>query len=208
MFENISNTGQILIISFACLLVLVLILIIVFLARKVKKNNKREDSFLDDNDFIVQKEEVKEPVIEVQKEEVKPVENKFDISTVAKKIEQTLEDDNIDLTMYEMEQEEKSIISYEELKNSVDSKKNIKVPTPIKKDEKFNTEVLDFTNEIKINNTNFDNKYKPSEFVSPINGIDKKKYIADMPNFDNIDSNIKHSNEFLDALKELKSNLE
>ena len=208
MFENISNTGQILIISFACLLVLVLILIIVFLARKVKKNNKREDSFLDDNDFIVQKEEVKEPVIEVQKEEVKPVENKFDISTVAKKIEQTLEDDNIDLTMYEMEQEEKSIISYEELKNSVDSKKNIKVPTPIKKEEEFNTEVLDFTNEIKINNTNFDNKYKPSEFVSPINGIDKKKYIADMPNFDNIDSNIKHSNEFLDALKELKSNLE
>lgn len=133
---------------------------------------------------------------------------KFDIGQAAKQIETDIVSNNIDLTEYEVEQEEKAIISYTELLNKV--KKNalenkVKVQTvelEPKNDEleefSYNTEILDFSD---LNDSYNYNKENTSTLF-------KQDDIKEMLNIKDINTVLYSSDDFLKALKDLRDSLE
>ena len=114
---------------------------------------------------------------------------------------------NLELTEFEMEQEEKSIISYEELlrkvkqQNSEDSNIKVNVQT-VELDKKedtqefsYNTEILDFSD---IEDT-------PKEDKSTLLNKDDLK---EMLSISEVDTSLYSSDDFLNALKELRDSLD
>ncbi len=198
ILSNLSKNEQLLLVGIASTILIVLILIIVLLLIKLKKST--EEVFVPKS---LEKEKIEEKTFETP--------NKFDIKTTANMIGENLESkDGDDVTKYELEQEERSVISYEELKKLAQEQKEteVKVVSFDNKDKNdikelsFNTEVLDFSDEIN------ESKFKPSEFVSPVNGIERKDLNGDILDIENLDNSIKNSSEFLEALKELKKSLD
>ena len=212
-FNNLDILGKtmviVLIVAFIILIGLVIYLII--------KNNKVKDieidtDFLDEikskNDIkSVEKEGIKASDIATKiepKEEKK--EDKFDISVAAKQMQEDI-NNNLELTEFEMEQEEKSIISYEELlrkvkqQNSEDSNIKVNVQT-VELDKKedtqefsYNTEILDFSD---IEDT-------PKEDKSTLLNKDDLK---EMLSISEVDTSLYSSDDFLNALKELRDSLD
>lgn len=192
----------------------------------LKKDNENSKSiFVDDVDTKKVSEVAKkiESEIKIESNEniESKIENKFDISEVAKQIEEDIEKTNIELTEFEMEQEEKSIISYEELlqkvkKDNANSKvkvnlQTVKLDEPKKEEFTFNTEVLDFS---ELNDAS-EVPFKVDTPVSPIDGIQntstnllKQEDIKSVLDIEDIDTSIYSSNEFLNALKELRDSLD
>lgn len=110
-----------------------------------------------------------------------------DISRIAKQIEKDLEENaNIDLTDYETDQENTSIISYQEL---------------IAAARKSTNEVIEQRKESEedLGKTRV---FKPSEFISPIYGTQKK--VEQKP----IKESNLNSEQFLKALKMFRNNLD
>lgn len=232
IFNNLSVFGKcmviVLIISFITLIGLVIYLI--FKNRKtedinidtdffdtIKKDTTNSKSILT-NDIdtnkvkeiatkIEPKEEVEENVLQVSKEEKKiSKSSKFDISEVTKQMEEDI-NNNLELTEFEMEQEEKSIISYEELlrkvkQNNTENNCKVNLQTVDLNDSKksnddfdYNTEILDFSD---INESSKENT------STLLNQDDLKE----MLNISDIDAALYSSDDFLNALKELRDNLE
>ena len=211
-YLNVSSNSLLLALIILILVLIILVIILIIKSSNNKKENKINKSSysnsilnididnLDDNEI----EEVKiAKKIEFPKEQQK---GKFDLSETAKKMEENLNNDNIDLTEFEIEQEEKSIISYQELLERVRKEKNQE--TKIKTDEnKYN-----FTEKNKI-----DNEYTFSteivDFESDINDeIKKREEIKNIKNNNpklssknNID-NSSHE-KFFNSLKTLKDTL-
>ncbi|MGI6325286.1 MAG: hypothetical protein ACOXZS_05045 [Bacilli bacterium] len=133
------------------------------------------------------------------------------IGVIAKRIEEEIENDVINLTNFEEKQEEESIISYEELiqKARENPENNVnQVDTNIKEEtSKFvNTPVISpifgYTEETA-------KKEKAKEYIRQI--IDKNETLLEEPineTIKPIENNIiKQKEEFLEALKKLKNNL-
>lgn len=244
IFNNLDVFGKSMVVLLIVLL-LALIGLVVYLLVK----NKRQDNMAIDTDFfgelkkdndntksifvedidtkkvneIAKKIEVEPEIKSVIKEEITPTkeEKKFDISEVAKQMEEDIEKTNIELTEFEMEQEEKSIISYEELlqkvkKDNTNSKvkvnlQTVKLDEPKKEEFTFNTEVLDFS---ELNDV-VEAPFKVSTPVSPVDGIQntstnllKQEDIKSVLDIENINTSVYSSDEFLSALKELRDSLD
>ena len=139
----------------------------------------------------------------------------MDLESISNQMEKDIEKNNIDLTDFEIEQEEKAIISYKELLDKVNQSNlsNVNVQTvdlddrgytlPEVEDEfTYDTEVLDFS-DILAKTT----ELKATELISSVNETPSAeiKSILDIEDFD---QPIYDSSEFLSALKELRDSLQ
>lgn len=241
MWNNLDVFGKSMVLLLI-LLLFILIGLIIYLCNKNKRqegltidtdffddlrkdNDNTKSIFVDDVDTkkinqIAKKLEIKSEINKEYVEEPK-VENKFDINEVAKQMEEDIEKSNIELTEFEMEQEEKSIISYEELlqkvkRDNTNSKvkvnlQTVKLDEPKKEEFTFNTEVLDFSELTEMSEAPF----KVDTPVSPVDGIQntstnllKQEDIKSILDIKNIDTSVYSSDEFLNALKELRDSLD
>lgn len=147
-----------------------------------------------------------------------------EIASVIQEMQQGMENKNLDVTTFEQQQEEKSIISYQELINSAKSKMEVD-------EQPF---VMD---EPAININEAIKKFKNTEFISPVYGrVDNNVEYPTIKNFYGQSSKpletpmeaiskptidleqtlnikplteeIKKNDQFLDALKEFRKNLD
>lgn len=130
-----------------------------------------------------------EPLMKEEEEiiEVLQDENESDIDRILREIKDATIEETFNLTEFEREQEESAIISYDELCKRAGVKKKIYKTTKE-------------TEEVPVKSEN--KKYKPTEFVSPIYGIQNKK--KENVSYDENDLD----QTFLQSLKEFKSTLE
>ena len=232
IFNTFSTFGKVLIIV---LLILILLLIIFTLIYAFKSNSDKQiDSAIefleevrkesDNNIEGVAKEEIKVEKIEPKEKEVtvSTNENKIDIKSITDEMSKDIEKNNIELTEFEMEQEEKAIISYDELIKKVkeDEKNNVGVQEVdlddrgynLEDEFTYNTEVLDFDDIL-------DNKEEitASTNLEPIGMVDEQTKANDLIeqtqiksilDLDEIDEPLYTGSEFLSALKELRDSLE
>jgi len=220
MFNSLDLSGKIMIgVLFG--LVILLSVVCIILACKGSSSNDEEidlDFFdelkkEDDNTksiFVETKEEVKTeaPVQEIKEEKE---DNKVDIKAISEQMEKDIEKNNIELTEFEVEQEEKAIISYAELIEKVKSNDltTVNVQTVDLDDRGYNledeftfdTEVLDFGDLGKTEEL-------VSQIESPTTEMLKQTEIKSILDIDEVDDRIYDSSEFLSALKELRDSLQ
>lgn len=199
MFENF-NTIDFIILGFLCLMNIACIVCIIFL---VTKKNKNQTVLESPDEIKVTKitEEVSKPETASALDEI--------IETMKKDMNSE-EKDPVEL--FEQEQEEKAIISYQELVNTKKNKEEVNKVEP-KEEKIISTPKLVTTEESKFTTT---------EFVSPVFGkldktnptsIEIKEEIIDAHelektlNIEPLADEIKKNNEFLNALKEFRKNL-
>lgn len=180
---------------------------------KNKQNYEPKEEMID----II--EDIPEEIVEVE-EVVKVVPRKTSIEDITRLMEDTLEQEPINLTKFEEDQEENAIISYDELVRRAGAKKIIykceeenNILDKIEKKEEINNPV----NEIK----EVEKKFKASKVISPIFGVQKEveekdevlESFVDLEKFgfnkDNkTETENKNDVEFLTSLKEFRSGLE
>jgi len=139
----------------------------------------------------------------------------INLDDITKKMEQDIENKNIILTSFEEEQEENSIISYDEL-----LQKTIKLPL-----DDINQHANEEVKKTEINYSNSyeeklitqeEKKFTSSPLISPVHGvkqdrnilIDNNDYLEKTLSIRGLSSEIKKNDEFLKALKDLKNNLD
>ena len=206
---------------------------ILYLVIKERNEDKKEIEELLNDKY----EETEEEVIKVQDEKLEN--NKKEVEEMLMKMQKDLEAKPEDVVSnFESEQEEKSIISYQELLNSVKEKNNTVKAQPIKiEDDK---ELFDDEDTMKIepikNINEEEKKFKGTEFISPIFGrqensikyptvskseekdifneidvnINKEINNEDLNIIDTskLDNEIRKNDEFLQALKEFRKKLD
>lgn len=161
----------ILLINFGC---------IIFLVIKEKKDDKREIdeilSELEEEQEPIKEEIKKEDKEKEQQQDLKLEENKREVEEMLMKMQQDLEATPEDVvTNFENEQEENSIISYQELLKSVKEKKETesKVTTVKIEDIEEKNDVVEFDDEdtLRLDPIEEPNrKFKSTDFISPIFG--------------------------------------
>lgn len=252
-FVNIMGKDNLFIICSIIAVIIVALLVIVIIekvsARKYRlkrqveihpyKENKTYDDVTNNNEeqqinpnIKVNNEEIKEE----DKQEVvyvvnKPTEEdaKKELEEAAKKLVYEEKSDLIGPTFFEKVQEEKSIISYDELLKAnldPDELDNYRVEDegnePITLDELYKKNIDDLIEkqEEKINNFNKvqelkekPKRFKNSSVISPVFGIKsdneyKKIETYKNTNVKNIEDEIKKTEEFLSELKKLKERIE
>lgn len=162
---------------------------------------------------------------EIKVTKVNSVEDNTAFDEIIEAMQKDLDSKSEDaVELFEQEQEEKAIISYQELLNA--KNKNEESFEKIEKLEMPKEEVIEFKEEIEMSKatqvaSNTEKKFTNSEFVSPVFGkMDRNVNLKveteeDYDNFDlektlNIEpltEEIKKNNEFLNALKEFRKNL-
>ena len=191
---------------------------------EIKDNKKETKESIVNNEKknapeIIEKldeEEIESLEIEEPKEEV-IVTKPSSIEEISKLIENTLEQEPIDLTNFEEEQEKDAIISYDELVKRAGAKKIIyraetkaeekKEPVKVIKTEKKQEPFVNKKGE-------YAGTFKASQIVSPIYGVKKNDDInenfIDLEEFklDETKSEEERENEFLGNLKTFRNNLD
>ena len=178
----------------------------------VKEEKKKTPEIIEKLD----EEEIESLEIEEPKEEV-IVTKPSSIEEISKLIENTLEQEPIDLTNFEEEQEKDAIISYDELVKRAGAKKIIyraetkaeekKEPVKVIKAEKKQEPFVNKKGE-------YAGTFKASQIVSPIYGVKKNDDInenfIDLEDFklDETKSEEERENEFLGNLKTFRNNLD
>lgn len=231
--DLLLNDSVFFLIAVTIVVLIILIIICVILLKKkydIVEVTERKDNTLNDNvnklNTLVNEpteiyaEEIKEDFKEtlVENNVIEEKNNKMDLEAMLSKMEETLNEKDKAIANFELEQEEKAIISYEELKKAVNKNNNTSV-TKVdslepKKEVSKKTEV--------VNNINDNKNFKNTDFISPIYGrMDNNYEYPTISNFEenakeepkeNIIVGAKHSksnNEaFLDNLKQFRRNLE
>lgn len=178
----------------------------------VKEEKKKTPEIIEKLD----EEEIESLEIEEPKEEV-IVTKPSSIEEISKLIENTLEQEPIDLTNFDEEQEKDAIISYDELVKRAGAKKIIyraetkaeekKEPVKVIKTEKKQEPFVNKKGE-------YAGTFKASQIVSPIYGVKKNDDInenfIDLEEFklDETKSEEERENEFLGNLKTFRNNLD
>lgn len=187
----------------------------------LQKANKIEveDNKKIENDII---EEEKIEIMDEPKEVVKVVSKKTSLDDITKLIQDTLEQEPIDLTKFEEDQEENAIISYDELVKRAGAKKII-----YKCEEEHNVlDVVDNNkyiseNKIKQEVSTPSKKFQASKVISPVFGVQKEEKetsevletFIDLEEFsfnESKDNKTESQNdiEFLTSLKKFRSELD
>ena len=221
------------------------------LKERLKQEEEEKKKLLEINlalankENTVKQEEKVEKVEEIKQEEPKKVEEviiekKEEIKQEAKETKQDVVeilDDEFEQQLRNMEQqeEEKAIISYEELKKAanfgysdeemslyVDEKDAIisiqELENLYKESNEINTETtnMDFEQfNIKrvedLPEISDDKKFQSTPFISPIHGVgitEESILLEQTANLEKLNEEIRKTNEFLKTLKELKKNLQ
>ncbi len=245
MEEFINSFGRNnLIIVISIVFAILLALLTIVLIEKIKKRKYEEIEYYEEdileeepivkqitpsviNDTINDVEEYKEEVVYAKEKTV--LEAKKELEDITRKlVEQEMQDNLIGKTAFEEEQEEKSVISYEELIKSsydIDEKNDALLKDegtePITIEELYKKhleenepkeEVLDnpiFVEEPK--------KFKNSALISPVFGIyssapkkvkQSEEYLERTMDLEDLELEIKKTEEFLHELKKLKNKLD
>lgn len=256
-FVNIMGKDNIFIICSIIVVIILALLVIVIIEKasskkyKLKqqvelpsyKENKIYDDSKDNNDIYKSEVINEEDNVNNTVNDVKPIEQevvyvvnkpteedaKKELEEAAKKLVYEEKNDLIGPTFFEKVQEEKSIISYDELLKAnldPDELDNYRVEDegnePITLDELYKKNIDDLIEkqEEKINNFNKvqelkeePKKFKNSSVISPVFGIKsdneyKKLEAYKSSNVRNIEDEIKKTEEFLSELKKLKERIE
>lgn len=256
-FVNIMGKDNIFIICSIIVVIIVALLVIVIIEKasskkhKLKhqvelpsyKENKIYDDSKDNNDICKSEVINEEDNVNNTVNDVKPIEQevvyvankpteedaKKELEEAAKKLVYEEKKDLIGPTFFEKVQEEKSIISYDELLKAnldPDELDNYRVEDegnePITLDELYKKNIDDLIEkqEEKINNFNKvqelkeePKRFKNSSVISPVFGIKsdneyKKIETYKNTNVKNIEDEIKKTEEFLSELKKLKERIE
>lgn len=256
-FVNIMGKDNIFIICSIIVVIIVALLVIVIIEKasskkhKLKhqvelssyKENKISDDSKDNNDIYKSEVINEEDNVNNTVNDVKPIEQevvyvankpteedaKKELEEAAKKLVYEEKNDLIGPTFFEKVQEEKSIISYDELLKAnldPDELDNYRVEDegnePITLDELYKKNIDDLIEkqEEKINNFNKvqelkeePKRFKNSSVISPVFGIKsdneyKKIETYKNTNVKNIEDEIKKTEEFLSELKKLKERIE
>lgn len=146
--------------------------------------------------------------------------DKIDLEAMLSKMEATLNEKEQAIVNFEQEQEEKAIISYEELKKAVSQNNNMEVTKVESLEPKLPVQEIDKSIELDHK----DKSFKNTDFISPIFGKMDNNY--DYPKIEEFaeqrtvlkkttNENLafaKHSEDkneaFLDSLKQFRKNLE
>lgn len=213
--------------------VIVIALIILFIIDRSQKKNISKEIAKFKNENIVKKEEKEEK----RNDEVVYIEKKDDVLEAKKaladtftrlKEEEKKEEDIITNTEFEKDQEENSIISYDELK---EASKNIDMENQALLDDEGNEPITidelyeiheenqyespkDLSNPIFTDTYDDINKFKKSEVISPVFGIYRKNYdnysvdkYYNTMDLKDIEQEIRKTEEFLEELKKIRNNL-
>lgn len=256
-FVNIMGKDNIFIICSIIVVIILALLVIVIIEKasskkhKLKhqvellsyKENKISDDSKDNNDIYKSEVINEEDNVNNTVNDVKPIEQevvyvankpteedaKKELEEAAKKLVYEEKSDLIGPTFFEKVQEEKSIISYDELLKAnldPDELDNYRVEDegnePITLDELYKKNIDDLIEkqEEKINNFNKvqelkeePKRFKNSSVISPVFGIKsdneyKKIETYKNTNVKNIEDEIKKTEEFLSELKKLKERIE
>ena len=191
-----------------CLLTIAFILLKFWSMRKEEKEEIVVHKIQDNkpkNESISQSKLESEPEEEISSE----------LEAVLKQMQESLDQEKDVTQMFEEEQEEKAIISYQELVRA-NLKQEIKEET---RKEEFDIPKIE--EDIPILDTKEEKKFKQTDFISPIYGtmdvrsIPRKTKIEEAKDFDieealnlnGISEEKKKNAEFLKSLKEFRSNL-
>lgn len=213
MYSNMDRSSQILLflITLVSLMLLSIFIINAITKRKDEKydrsvSNIKKYSDLLEKEKIQLKDDKEKDNDELQVVEVVSEDNS--IEEISKLIEENLEQNPIDLTKFEEDQEKDAIISYDELVKKAGAKK---IVYKLKEKE----EQIEVLADEPISEPK---KFKASQIVSPIYGIQKEKptnidTFIDIDNYklknedDNEDIQMKNDMEFLNSLKTFRSEL-
>lgn len=218
MNEFINDLGyNNLMIIIAIIVAIVFALIIIFIIEKVQKNKKDFD--------VIEKYEPDSNVY--YKKQVTEEEAKKKLDDAYEKLSN--DEELITHTNFENEQEEKSVISYDELirvSNDIDERNDLLLkdegtePITIEELYKKHLENQESESENKLDNPIFideePKKFKNSEVISPVFGVYKNvvktKYsdeeLEKTVNLDDLEAEIRKTEEFLKELKKLKNKLD
>ncbi len=223
MYSNMDKSSQVLL--FLIILVALMLVSIFVINLITKKKNSKYDASISNitrySDALEKEKKVEKIEVKVKEEKeeilfdepevIEVVSKNNSIEEISKMIENTLEQEPINLTLFEEEQEKDAIISYDELVKRAGAKKIVyKVET---KEEPVKEEIKE---EPK---TEYTGKFKTSQIISPIYGIQKEKekeekidVILDVEEylFNNKKEDIQMMDdmEFLGTLKSFRSELD
>lgn len=227
MYSNMDKSSQVLL--FLIILVALMLVSIFIINMVTKKKNSKYDASISNitrySDALEKEKKVdkieiktleeKEEILFDEPEVIEVVSKNNSIEEISKMIENTLEQEPINLTVFEEEQEKDAIISYDELVKRAGAKKIVyKVET---KEEPVKEQKIE---EIKEEpKTEYTGKFKTSQIISPIYGIQKEKekeekidVILDVEEylFNNKKEDIQMMDdmEFLGTLKSFRSELD
>ena len=182
------------------------------------KNIKKYSELINDEILVDKDKEISEEIESLELDEPKEeviVTKPNSIEEISRLIEDTLEQEPIDLTKFEEEQEKDAIISYDELVKRAGAKKIIyRAETKAEEKKEPVVTIKDENNNEKKINKEYSSTFKASQIVSPIYGIKKTENIEenfiDLEEFklDETKSEEERENEFLGNLKTFRNNIE
>ncbi len=226
--ENFMS-NQFLFYSFLAILCIgsIILFTLIYMDRKNIKLFKNEEK-----NWIKELEDAEEEVkiTQIHEEEEKP---KANLEEVLEKMQADLDKKEDVAAIFEQEQEEKAIISYQELlqsKNKTSTASNKELLSVIEKIESGSKEKPKddsfedfFTEPISAIPEEEPKRFKTTDFISPVYGkIDNQIHYPKIPNFNELNqtgtsleqrldletSEMDHNDAFLNALKEFRSHLE
>lgn len=233
-------SNRILFYGFLGILAIVAIVLttLIYMERKNIKEFEDEAEFFDDDDKIEEVEEIKEEASEEVKITQIGVEEteteKTNLEEVLEKMQADLDKKEDVVALFEQEQEEKAIISYQELLNSKNknntgaNKELLSVIEKIESGSSAKEIVEEYNNEEEVEEKQ-EKKFKTTDFISPVYGkVDNHIEYPTIPNYEKMETrrtrtrhnievdkkvdifeeNNDHNDAFLNALKEFRSNLE
>jgi uncharacterized membrane protein len=226
-YGGLSTQGRFVLAVIALLLVVLFVLIIV-LTDQIRKNHKIiKANKINSSNLPVPEETA---VLDIDEENEKT----RNLKEITDKIQAVIDNRNNDIEKFEKDQEESSIISYNDLLKAAGKpvieepvKDEFKLPEVARKIEA--DDILDIPVPI-ITNEPKEERFKSSDFISPIfgvqgKGIQKKEEINakieepkpinnmelkvdDEEEIEILDLNVKNEEEFLSTLKDLRNNLD
>lgn len=232
--ESFGKNNLIIILAVICAIVLALLIIILIekIDRKKREKNEQEIEYYQEKPIKDDEE-----IIYIDEEPSKEEAKQF-LEEVQKKLKEE-ESDLIGPTHFEKEQEEKSIISYDELKKAASNidETNDKLledegEEPITIEELYKKQKYQESEEpkqpakqleeqVKISEepkqVKEEKKFRNSEVISPVFGIYKQEEIPfrkvstikpKSKDIEDIENEIKKTEEFLEELKKLKNKLD
>lgn len=225
MYSNMNKSSQILLFLIILVVLMLLCIFVINLITKKKdnmynlnsidkyiKSGEKEKISKKDDIKVVVKEEKPEEDIEV----IEVVSDDNSIDKISELLEDNMNNLNpIDLTKFEEEQEKNAIISYDELVKRAGSKKIVyktnKTTISEEKPEK----------KIQIKESEEKGKFKASQIISPIYGIQKQNIKQNdeleefidleeisIPNNSETNDEMIRDMDFLSSLKTFRSNLD
>ncbi len=207
---TINNVGLVILIVMAIIFLCAMIYLILITAKKssskMEIDVRTEEPKQEEPVIKNYKEENQEFLKQIVQNEKKPEENykkqieeeKSDIKAVLEQMEKDLEKENDtnDIETFEREQEEKAIISYQELLKATGKLKEIVKEKPMKEDTQKIMDTIKEEEEI-VKKPKEPKKFHNTEFISPVYGKESPESV-----------NARKNEEFLNSLKDFRNNLE